>query len=453
MKWTMMMLGILLGSALACAVEQNDFAYGYRLDIQEDGAIYTLALPEAVYRGMTRADRGDLRILNGQGLPVPHAIRLPEEQRAQPDRVLPHFPLYRAGQDREYHARIATSAQGTIVEVQNDTAHLPQQHLAAYLFDASALTQPPQALTFSWPSDHEAFVMTVRLDGSDDLHQWRPLVRGAALSTLQYGSYRLLQQRLDLPLTAAKYLRLTWEGTITLHLEHVTAHFAPTPEEQPRHWTSFTATRDDPKHAVYIFDTQAHFPVDRLRVQLPQRNSLIRAAVEVGSSANGPWQTLYQGLLYDLEIDKTSLKTPDVIVRVQRQRYWRLRMLDIESQLGGMPGLQLGWVPEQVFFLAQGTAPFLLAYGSARVEPAATPLAEFLREETLKKQGKHLKTASLGEQIILGNSAVLRAPGSARTWKLYLLWGVLGLGVLVLGGMSVRLYRQMQQGTSDADAA
>ncbi|MET0585472.1 MAG: DUF3999 family protein [Candidatus Binatia bacterium] len=38
-------------------------------------ALYEIEIPAAVCRGVTRADLGDVRIVNGQGEVVPHGLR------------------------------------------------------------------------------------------------------------------------------------------------------------------------------------------------------------------------------------------------------------------------------------------------------------------------------------------------------------------------------------------
>lgn len=453
MIWIAVVLGVVLGWANAQAIEPNDFAYGYRLEVSEDGAIYVLTLSEAVYRGITRADRGDLRIFNSSGVAVPHAFQRPERQKTQPhpEQDVPYFPLY--GEARatggEYNVRITTNAQGAIIDVKGANGATAGRPLTAYLLDASHLPQHPHSLTFVWPETHAPFVMTVRLEGSNDLHRWRRVLHRAVLSHLHYGGHRLLQQRLDLPRTKTKYLRLTWEGNTSLQLDTIRAHFAATSQEHPRQWTSFMVTRSDTEHQAYVFDTQAYLPTDRVRLQLPQRNSLVRAAIETSRNPDGPWQTLSRGILYDLEVHDTRLTTPPLTPGIRRERYWRLRLLETETQLGGLPTLQLGWVPEQLYFVAQGTTPFTLAYGSSQIGPAKAPLAEFLRQDTLHKQHTLVKTAHLGVTVSLGDAALLQPTTPPVPWKRYILWTVLLVGVLALAAMAWHLYKHMQQDSAE----
>ena len=62
------------GRAAAAPLDPQDFAYGLSLRAS-DAPIQTYALPLEVYRGVTRADLGDLRVFNEAREEVPHAVR------------------------------------------------------------------------------------------------------------------------------------------------------------------------------------------------------------------------------------------------------------------------------------------------------------------------------------------------------------------------------------------
>ena len=65
-----------------------------------------------------------------------------------------------------------------------------------------------------------------------------------------------------------------------------------------------------------------------------------------------------------------------------------------------------------------------------------------------------MKPAFIGTPVELAGPIALK-PAWAETvaWKKWLLWGVLGLGVLLLGWMAIRLVRQMGQGADDKSSA
>jgi len=443
---------LLLLSHISYAVSESDFAYGYTLEVDGDGAIYALSLPEAVYHGLTRADRGDLRVFNSQGVAVPHHIKRAESQirQEQPLVNLPIFPLYsdnaNAQADDGYNVHIVTNDKGAIIDINyGKTSTDATRRISAYLIDASQLTQLPNALQLNWPESASDFVFNIRVEGSDDLNHWTPLDSRSTLSNLHYSGHTLIQQRIELPLRKQKYLRLSWLDDKSLMLSSVMAKFPASYQSQERKWSTFGVTRMDTEHHYYYFDTHSVLPADRVNIDLPQRNSLLQVSLESAASDKGPWYPRYHGLLYNLQFEGNQLVTPDQVINVTTHRYWRLRLLSREAMLSGEPKLRLGWIPEQLYFIAQGEAPFTLAYGSARVGPVDTSLAQLLTIDKIQDQQQLIKAAQLGSRIALGNRDKLKPLQRPADWKQIVLWLVLIFGVAALAYMALRLYKQMDQ--------
>jgi len=452
MKYGSLIIALWLVSQAALAASESDFAYGYTLQVQGNNSIYSLTLPEEIYHGLTRADRGDLRIFNSQGAVVPHYIKRAEQltEVPSPEVSLPVFPLYTeiaatvAGDG--HNAHIVTNEKGAIIDINYGKGISGEtRRISAYILDASQLQQAPNALRFNWAQAQSDFVLNVQVEGSDDLTHWRSLASHTTLSNLHYAEHTLIQQRIDLPLQRLKYLRLSWNGDKPLPLTSVAAQFPAYYQAQERKWSSFSVTATDDENRYYYFDTHSVLPVDRANIQLPLRNTLVRVSLESSASDKGPWYGRYQGLLYDLQFENNQLKTPDQQLNVTTHRYWRLQVLGKEEQMGGMPKLRLGWIPEQLYFMAQGEPPFTLAYGSARVGPVTTPLGQLLNVADIQKQAQLIKDAQLGSRRALGNAATLTPPRPPTDWKQIVLWAVLIIGVAALGFMALRLYRQMDQ--------
>ncbi len=454
------LMSMSLVSSLAVAVEKNDFAYGYSLEVDGDGAIYSLTLPQELYQGITRHDRGDVRVFNGRGEPVPHLIRREERKEviAQPEVALAHFPLYSAGEGKSVaqsvkNVRITTNEQGSVIDLNYGKADIKVRKLIGYLLDASALEQVPNALTLSWPETQTDFVLNVLVEGSDDLNHWQTLTASATLSYLHYGNHKLVQQRITMPMRKVKYLRLTWEKDKVFTLDKMLAQFPESITAQPRQWTMFTEpvkALNTQKEVVYAFDTKSLLPVDRIRLTLPQRNTVIQAVLESSADKAGPWSVRYADVIYDMQIEGAELTTPDIITGLNNHRYWQLRLIDKEVNMTGLPILKLGWVPEQLLFIAQGEGPFTLAFGSAQVDAVTTPLGKLLNQDNLANNGQLIKAAQLGSRVQLGDAAKLQPAPPPLPWKKWLLWAILVVGVMVLAAMALKLSKQMNQGNPPA---
>lgn len=444
---------LLLASGMVHAVDKSDFAFGYNLEVDGDGAIYSLTLPEDIYRGVTRADYGDLRVFNSRGDSVPHIIRREEKKITTPQAEirLPFFPLYSSGEPHVAgqaidNIRITTNEQGAVIDLNYGKTDPKTRKLSGYLLDASALENPPNALSVTWPDEQANFVIAVRVEGSDDLNKWHTLVASATLSHLKYGEHQLIQQRIELPVRKLKYLRISGDKAAALTLKEVLAQFPESINAQPRQWIAIPSAEvvvSDKQERLYVFDSKGFFPADQLALQLPQHNTVITGVLESSAKADGPWVSHYHGVLYDLQHEGTTLLTPEIKIHLQAHRYWRLRVAEGEASLNGLPTLRLGWVPEQLLFAAQGESPFLLAYGSAEVEPGAAVLGQLLHQDTINGNDQLIKPARLGAKIVLGDTAKLSPPPPPTPWKKWILWAVLVLGVILLATMAYRLVKQM----------
>jgi hypothetical protein len=214
--------------------------------------------------------------------------------------------------------------------------------------------------------------------------------------------------------------------------------------EPNRQWTTVTGKEVQYTSASYEFDSGGRFPVDRLDLRLPERNTLIEARIKSRAHENAPWRTRYQGVFYSLQVNGAMLNNDTVHLAVTSDRYWRI---DVEPQSGGLgkglPVLRLAWVPDTLLFVARGHSPFTLAFGSVRAETSGDS-GDFLFGAVHDLFGEGIiKKARLGSEISAGGEEMLVSPKPPLPWKRWLLWFVLVSGVFLLGWMAWRLYRQM----------
>ena len=106
----------------------------------------------------------------------------------------------------------------------------------------------------------------------------------------------------------------------------------------------------------------------------------------------------------------------------------------------------MGWVPEELLFVAQGEGPFTLVYGNANVVSAYTPLPQLLNRND--KHDNLIKVAHLGTKFELSPNPQL-FPSQPTDWKRYSIWAILILGVLLLAWMALGLYKQMNSVDND----
>lgn len=431
-------------------LKPQDFAYAVPLQFEGQDALYQATLPLSVYQNTVRSDLGDLRVFNAQGEVVPHMLRQPERSStSQPIfSKLVYFPLQGAantGLD-QLSIQIKRNAAGTLVDINSNAKPAAQATLSGYLLDASVLKQSIQALELDWNSSKDSFVGTLNIESSDDLKHWRSVIHGAPLANMQFGGHSLLQKRVEFPALQAKYLRLSWpQEQAPLQLTAVNAELAAARIDAPLSWQSVTGSAVTDKAGDYQFDLDAHLPLQRLRIGLPQMNSLVQAAIFSRARETDPWRSVNNVVLYKLHHSGQDLNNPDIAVSGYH-RYWLLRVEQKNGGIGsGVPQMQAGWQPHQLQFVTRGSAPFQLAYGSSVIKPAEFQMQNILPNAGQDKPEFKIQSAQAGTQITLGGETKLSGAPLPLPWKKWSLWSVLGVAVLLLGWMAYRLVQQMER--------
>ncbi len=321
-----------LGNAIAQAQGPGprDFAYGLRVEAAGAGPIWELTLPEVVYRGVNRADLGDLRVFDATGAVVPHALRLPKPAKADapPPVELPVFPLYRhEGESSGQVLRIVTNGRGTVVDASRAASPLDDDdRVDAYLIDASALERAPHTLRLDWRlGTSPGFVATLTVEASDDLAHWQTLVRDATIAELHAGESVLTQTDIGLKERKAKYLRLSWpESLREIELVTATTAFASTAAPMERQWLEVPGVRCAREPYCYDFDSEGQRVVDRARLLFPSENMVLRGSLQSAPAQTGPWRTRHFGIHYHLKRDEALLESAPVDLLPTSDRYWRL---------------------------------------------------------------------------------------------------------------------------------
>ncbi len=448
-----MILGMTSVTAIAGAPVPDDFAYGFDIRLKQQGAIYQLPLPERVYRTSTRIDLGDVRVYNAENRIVPYMLKHAEQTRKikVPPMQPPFFPIYKEpGQKvKSMSLQIKTDSQGAIVEFDQDSSHVIDEQPAGYLFDLSKLKTKAARLELTWPANSADFIVSVRLRYSNDLTHWQSLRDKATLVNMNYTGRRLINNEIELPAVDARYLRVErLSGGPFPVLQSATLHFPEQIDEQPRQWFQVSALEPD-QAGEYLFDTGGRFPVGRINLKLPQRNTLINGMLLSRPDKESPWQYRAAGNIYNLTINGVSLANPNFRIGGTGDRYWKLVINNGQELSGGFPELSVGWRPHQLIFVAQGQPPYRLAFGSSIVESASFPVNSLLSEIQRDHTDIIVAEAKISDSFTLGGADRLQPPRESLPWKQIILWLVLISVVVLLAFMAYRLYQQMQQSIGD----
>ncbi|PKM28535.1 MAG: DUF3999 domain-containing protein [Gammaproteobacteria bacterium HGW-Gammaproteobacteria-12] len=437
--------GLLLGlslSALSQASEKpQDYRHGAALQLAGEGPWYRLELPFAAHLAAGHGDLRDLRVFDSKGQMQAYALIPGRSETVQQEQEhgVRWFPLRGRADAQEMPAlRVERSTTGTLIELRGDAPAESEQQLRGWLLDASAIDAPLVRLNLDWSGAEDGF-QRFSIEASDDLQHWRGWGEGQ-VARLSFADERIDQRQVELPGQRARYLRLLWRNPAQApQLEAVTlrsqrqAHQAA-----PLVWSEPLSAQANAE-GQFQWQLPLSLPLERLRVELEQRNTLAPLRFEARSSDQGAWRQLVNGVLYRLpeagrEVVSDELTLPGWPVRQLR--------VQVDARGGGLgtdtPRMQVALRATQLVFLARGEPPYRLALGSPSAQSAALPLHTLIpgyQPERLVSLGR----AELTEAFA---SPVESQTGPARDWQRWGLWAVLLVGVGLLAAMAASVLRR-----------
>jgi hypothetical protein len=421
------------------------FAAHATLVSEGSGPYHRLVLPLAIYQSSARPDLGDLRLYNAQGEALPFAmLRVQTRSEAQRrEASAPFFPLPATPNGTaDLSVSVRRSGDGTLVAVHQGKPTTAAATSACLLIDASRLHNV-RGLRLVAGTGGAPFA-GYRLETGDDLQHWRILRNDGQFVRLEHAGQHIEQDAIDWPDDADRYLRLTWDDAQqapsirSVLLASVETHATP-PQLL---WTApLKPARSNGRH--YQFDLPGQVPLERLRIDLPQVNSVAPFVLEREvlryerrrRRQERSWQPVVSSVAYRLNGPHSELQAGDFAGDSQRAGRLRLSLDARGGDLGPQPPtLQIGFVPQELVFLARGDAPYTLAWGAADAEstdlPIATLLPGYRGSDSLPTIDSQLKISSTDLPPALSG----KAPPAPSPYRRWILWGVLlaGLGVLAL---------------------
>ena len=456
----LLLLAFLLLPTLAlpvagAAAARDDYARQWPLTLgRDDGGAYRVVLDAAVYRQVQAYDLADIAVLDRDGTPVPAAVFAPDQPLAQPPRrvELPWFALpavtgIGASQGWELISQAETDGRLRRVEARIIDRAVEALPRSALLVDLSRVREAVVALELEWqPLD--ALDLGYTVEASNDLEHWQPLVTRGRMVDLQRDGRRLLQRRIELygllpHRQGARYLRLMPDRRDqVLAITRISAELAvPTAAPAPQ-WVELSGRRSSSGGRVHFeFELDGRFPVRQVDVALPG-NHAVQWRLESRDSTDADWRArVAPWMAYRVDAGARSNRSGAQPLNGQiRDRHWRLSAAGV---VNGEPTLRLGYRPEVVVFLAQGSGGYSLVAGSARAEPVDSPVPQLVA--VLRRQHGadwQPSPAYLGPAQALAGDAALEPRRDLAAW---LLWAVLVLGALLVAGFAVSVLRKASQ--------
>jgi Protein of unknown function (DUF3999) len=430
---------LLANAASAAELSPADFASGMPVVTSADAAAYRVALPLALYQDTVHENLADIRVFNAGGEVVPYSISRPAARTLPrgPGTALPLFALRGDSPAAADAVRVTIDSPNGAVKLQTQGAAAAGGVIRQYILDGRPLGAAVSALQLIWADDAADFTGRLRIDASDDFAFWRTLADAAPIANLHANGQQLVNNRVEFAAAQAKYWRLSWIGkSAPFTLTSVIAEPADSRVEAERATLAIAGGTQGVARGEFTFDLGARLPIERINLELPELNTVV--AVELRSRAHpqDPWRHVAVGKFYRINTADGELRNAPIDIVTDTDRYWMARQAGVGAPTGAPPRLQVAWTPSDVVFLARGSGPFLLGYGSAIAPESETDLSAMPAAVTVVR-------ATLGAPRQLGGPARLIAPSAAFPSRRVLLWTILALCVCLLAWMAYRLTSDM----------
>jgi len=443
-----------LAATAACAGVRDEFAYSLPVEVPPGKPVVRVDVPLAVYRDCVDPALRDLRVLNGAGEVVPYALRRPVSARdaAPTMQRLPLFPLRGEAAVPGAALQLRIEAGKTSIEVEGAPpgalASPVAAPISAYLVNASAVDSAIGSFTFGWPEETEDFAVNLVISASDDLVNWRDVARRAPLARLRHAGDVFEQRSVSFPATRAQFWRVSPEPSGQLpEITAVDATLVTASVPVARLQIEVDGAAVTGQSDLYDFDLGAELPVDRVELVLPQLNTVAHAELLAREGATADWRTLNSLNMYRLQSANGELLSPPVEIATVPARHWRIKVDPRGGGIGrGIPRLRVGWLADQLLFVARGPGPFEIVFGSAEARGAAVPLDTLLPGDATfaSMTGVEIPLAATGAAHEAGGPSLLLPPPPTAPWRTWILWAALIAGVAVLAVVAFNLARQLR---------
>ena len=496
-------MGLALAAVMATAgAVQAQPVSSAPIALQGAGPYHRLTLPLAIHGLAAYDDLRDLRVRNAAGHPVPYAWL--RNEAAMPHTASQEVPIFAlpgsAPGAAPGDATLAFSVRpdGSLALDGKAAANRKANDATQWLIDVSQVKGSLLQARFEVAPDARG-LFAFRLEASDDLRKWRPVGAEEQLVRLTHGGQAIERLAVDLGSLRARFLRLRWSDPqhgaplIKVGIDSVQEVEPVAPLE----WSgALKPERCAADHCDYLLPRG--LPVQSLRIDLADINTLAQVGVSglldatPASSAvppqpvrrnplyalrhsqrrsaplsSGPGEVpLLDTVVYRLAQAGGEARSPVLALDGAAYSRLRLRTSGPVSVLGATPPtLTVGATPRTLVFLAQGAAPFSLAWNAApdagTVQGAApgAPLAlstlipGYAADKPVVADEASVRLPVAAVDAAVAAAALAPVPEAARQdpARKWWLWGALGVGLLLLAGMAWSLFASLRKDRAAAD--
>ena len=416
---------------VACSGEKPAAPNALSLAVEPQGqsAVQQFELPAAAIVALQRADRGDLRLLDGRGKPVPLALNPVNAPEEYLDNGFIPNPIAQTSEDVKLSAvSIDLAEPGGFVTISTNGQPLAKGRKGV-LLDTRDLEYPASSIDLGATLPEQTPV-TFTLETSNDLKSWQPLAE-KVLYAPQGGTEVLGKPEVDLGgvILAKQIVRISWDEQYEVSFSKVfvlTSKIKPVP-------LLAVATKGaelDDAHNLR-FSAPLAAPLAGIELRGADADGVVPVRIYGRDTPERGWNLLGVATL-------RQTRTARIELGAAQAKEYRIEADSRSAGFSVAPAITLLLDRVDVIAAFNGQPPYRLTIGDAKAAP------KFFQPADLREPGSDAakipvaKLEQAAPPLIALGPAGNDSPYSPR--KLWL-WAALLAATAVLGFAAIRLLR------------
>ena len=408
-------------SAALFAIEKSNFAYESAINTTQKNGMISVEIPLDVYNGVQSHQLEDIAVFDALGHPMPQSIKhVISRSESVSSELLPFTSLEQKTQKSSDEVEVIINNKSVKITKQDSLQDSLEK--TSYMIDSSSMKSGIDYLVIR--SDTSSYMVSVNIAKSQDLKNWRLLVRDERLAKLSLQSTEVLKERIDLRTEATPYLLI--ESPEPFVISSVTAYKHETQYQRDVR-TVLAYTRDGES---ITFELPMFVFLKSLFFTLPNSDQMYQLKITSQDTPDAEPHVVAQGDIYSIEAGKVR---KDEIAIGGFGRYYRIEARN-NSYLPQALSLHYTRERRTLTFLAQGVAPYTLCYGSLKTIVPNSDLSAF------KSSEKNFSVSIT--KGVLTNQEAITTPEKPEKESAWLVWLALLVGVALLSFMSYKLIKE-----------
>ena len=415
------LVGLCLAVLSLYAIEKYDFAYKKEIELYKENGLIKLELRPEVYKKLVHEDLSDMAVFDAEGKVMPSEISMAMRKTGEKAKKALAFVSFDVlKEDKSQQLRF--EYDGTKIEM---LSHTPTRR-EDYILDVREFNRGVKTLYIQ--ADEKKYMLPVDVLCSQDLQSWKNIKQKAVIASFDFQNSLLEKNSIDLPPVECAYLRLQTDNDLKI-LKIEAKAFSEDKEAVLKRQSLMYKKEED----SIVFEVSKNLRLNTLTFELEDKEQFYKLDVYGKNSPEQRWKKIKQAEIYSISYKNTRLHEGEIRL-LSRFNYYKLKAQEASYLPKDIP-LSYTYKHEDLYFLAQGKAPYILAFGSFDRRVKRVNIRQGVSNTVIE--------ADLSRTSVLGGDE--KRLKTKMSSKRYWVWFSLFVGVLLLGFMSWTLFKQMKE--------